>query len=61
VRDLEKIFSLVTMNDLFDTKTQAIVFEPSFEKRQRNFLENKIKKLSDERSIFRDVMRSVAF
>jgi len=60
VRDLKKKNSLVAMNGLFDTKTQAIVSKSLFEKRQRDLLENKVKKLSDERSIFRDVMRSAA-
>lgn len=60
MRGLEKIFSPVIVNGLSDTETQAIASEPPSGKRQRDLLENKIKKLSDGRSIFRGVMRSAA-
>ncbi len=59
MRGLKKIFSLITVNDLSDPEAKAIASEPSSARRQRNLLESKIKKLNDERSIFRGVMRSV--
>ncbi|KAL8828421.1 MAG: hypothetical protein Q9191_002602 [Dirinaria sp. TL-2023a] len=60
VRGLEKIFSPVTVNGLSDTETEAIASEPPSARRQRDLLENKIKKLNDGRCIFRGVMRSAA-
>jgi len=60
VRDLEKIFSPVTVNGLSDAETEEIASEPPSARRQRDLLESKIKKLNEGRSIFRGVMRSAA-
>lgn len=60
MRGLEKIFSPVAVNGLSDTETEAIASEPPSARRQRDLLENKIKKLNDGRGIFRGVMRSAA-
>ncbi|KAL9627404.1 MAG: hypothetical protein Q9164_007617, partial [Protoblastenia rupestris] len=60
VRDLEKIFSPIAVNSLSDTEAEAIASEPPSARRQRNLLENQIKKLTDGRSILRSVMRSAA-
>ncbi len=60
MRDLEKIFSPVTVNGLSDAETGEIASEPPSARRQRDLLESKIKKLNEGRSIFRGVMRSAA-
>jgi hypothetical protein len=41
-----------------DTEVEAIASEPSSAKRQREFLEDRIKKLEDGHEIFRGVMGS---
>jgi hypothetical protein len=56
VRGLEKIFSPVVVNAMSDTEVEAIASEPSSAKRQREFLEDRIKKLQDGHEIFRGVM-----
>ena len=56
MRGLEKIFSPVVVNAMSDTEVEAIASEPSSAKRQREFLEDRIKKLQDGHEIFRGVM-----
>jgi hypothetical protein len=58
VRRLEKIFSPVVVNSMPDTEVKAIASEPLPAKRQREFLEDRIKKLEDGHEIFRGVMGS---
>lgn len=60
IRGLEKIFSPVTVNSLTDSEIEAIASEPASAKRQRQFLEERIAKLTDGQSIFRSVMSSAA-
>ncbi len=60
MRGLEKIFSPVVVNDLSDSDAEAIASEPPSERRQRDLLENRIKKLKDGQSILRGVMRNSA-
>ncbi|KAE9378323.1 dynamin family protein-like protein [Stipitochalara longipes BDJ] len=56
VRGLEKIFSPVVVNAMSDVEVEAIASEPLSAKRQREFLEERIKKLKDGHEIFRGVM-----
>jgi hypothetical protein len=58
VRGLEKIFSPVVANAMSDTEVEAIASEPLSAKRQREFLEDRIKKFQDGHKIFRGVMGS---
>jgi hypothetical protein len=58
VRGLENIFSPVVVNSLSDTEVETIASEPLSAKRQREFLEERIKKLRDGHEIFRGVMGS---
>ena len=58
VRDLDKIFCPVTVSCLTDSEMEALASEPASAKRQREFLEDRIAKLKDGRSIFRSVMGS---
>jgi hypothetical protein len=58
VRGLEKIFSPVVVNAMTDVEVEAIASEPLSAKRQREFLEERIKKLRDGHEIFRGVMGS---
>jgi hypothetical protein len=58
VRRLEKTPSPVVVNAMSDTEVEAITSEPSSAKRQRELLENRIKKLQDGHKIFRGVMGS---
>jgi len=60
VRGLEKIFSPIAVNGLSDTEADAIASEPPSARRQRDLLENRVKKLKDGRSILRGVLRSAA-
>jgi len=55
---LEKIFSPIVVYAMSDTEVEAIASEPSSAKRQREFLEDRIKKLQDGHEIFRGVMGS---
>ncbi|KAL9126644.1 MAG: hypothetical protein Q9217_004334 [Psora testacea] len=55
VRGLEKIFSPVTVNNLSESESQAIASEPSLAKRHREFLEDRIGKLTDGHQVLRDV------
>jgi hypothetical protein len=57
VRGLEKIFSPV-VDAMSDTEVEAIASEPLPAKRQREFLEDRIKKLQEGHEIFRGVMGS---
>ena len=57
VRGLEKIFSPITVNGLSDAETEAIASEPPSVRRQRELLENNIKKLNEGRGILRGVGR----
>ena len=58
MRGLEKIFSPIAVNDLSDSETEAIASEPPSGMRQRDLLENRIKKLKDGQSILRGVVRT---
>ena len=58
VRDLDKIFCPVTVSQLTDSEVEALASEPASAKRQREFLEDRIAKLKDGQSIFRNVMSS---
>ena len=58
MRGLEKIFSPVVVNAMSDAEVEAIASEPLSAKRQREFLEDRIKKLQDGYEIFRGVMGS---
>lgn len=58
MRGLGKIFSPVFINAMSDTEDEAIASEPLSAKRQREFLEDRIKKLQDGRKIFSGVTRS---
>jgi hypothetical protein len=60
VRSPEKIFSLISVNRLSDVEVEAIASEPASAKRQREFLEDRIKKLDNRHTIFRGVIRSGA-
>lgn len=56
VRGLEKIFSPVVVNAMSDAEVEAIASEPLSAKRQREFLEERMKKLRDGNAIFKGVM-----
>lgn len=58
IRGLEKIFSPVVVNGLSDAQVETIATEPGTAKRQRQFLEDRIKKLKDGQDIFRGVLGS---
>jgi hypothetical protein len=58
VRGLEKIFSPVVVNAMSETEVKAIASEPESAKRQREFLDDRIKKLEDGHEIFRGVIGS---
>ncbi len=51
VRGLEKIFSPISVNRLSDAEVEAIASEPTSAKRQREFLEDRIRKLDKGRTI----------
>ena len=57
VRDLEKIFSPLIVNDMSDTEVEAIAAEPPAAKRQRAFLEDRVNKLKDGHRILKGFMR----
>lgn len=56
MRGLEKIFSPVVVNGLTDAEVESIASEPSSSKRQRSFLDDRIKKLESGQEIFRSVL-----
>ncbi|KAI9886420.1 MAG: hypothetical protein M1823_001809 [Watsoniomyces obsoletus] len=56
VRGLETIFSPVMVNGLSEAETLAIASESTSVKRQRDFLEDRIKKLKDGERILRDLV-----
>ena len=58
IRGLEHIFDPVVVNKLTDSEVLAISSEPPAAQRQRLFLEDRIKKLSEGQKIFRGVMGS---
>jgi hypothetical protein len=60
VRGLENIFSPITVNKMSDEEVEGIAAEPAVAKRQRAFLEDQIKKLSNGQRILKGVMRSTA-
>jgi hypothetical protein len=60
VRGLENIFSPITVNKMSDEEVEGIAAEPAAAKRQRAFLEDQIKKLSNGQRILKGVMRSTA-
>jgi hypothetical protein len=61
VRGLERIFSPVAVNDMSDSEVERITSEPASANRQKDFLQDRIKKLEYGSNIFRGVMGSVAF
>ena len=58
IRGLEAIFLPVVVNDLSDSETEAIASEPASAERQREFLEDRIRKLKEGHRILQDVIRS---
>lgn len=56
VRNLEKIFSPLTVNNLSESDSQLVASEPSSAKRYREFLEDRIGKLTDGHQVLRDVI-----
>ena len=60
IRGIEEIFSPVVVNDLLDAEVEQIASEPPAAKRQRQFLEDRIKKLLDGQKIFRGVIGGTA-
>ena len=57
VRGLEKIFSPISVNRLSDAEVKAIASEPTSAKRQREFLEDRIRKLDTGHTILQGVIR----
>jgi hypothetical protein len=60
VRGLERIFSPVAVSDMSDSEVEGIASEPASAKRQRDFLQDRIKKLEHGNNVFRGVMGRVA-
>ena len=60
VRGLENIFSPTAVIQMSDAEAEAIASEPASATRQREFLDDRIKKLEEGRSILRRVVGSVA-
>lgn len=60
MRGLESILSPVVVNSMSDAEVEAIAAEPTAAKRQREFLEDRVKKLEDGHEIFRGVMGSAS-
>lgn len=58
VRDLEAIFSPVVVSLMTDSEVEAIAAEPKKAKRQREFLEDRVRKLEDGQNIFRSIMET---
>ncbi|RFU29423.1 hypothetical protein B7463_g6944, partial [Scytalidium lignicola] len=58
LRGFQKIFSPVIVNAMSDKEVEAIASEPLLAKRQREFLEDRVRKLEDGHKIFRGVMGS---
>jgi hypothetical protein len=58
VRGLEGIFSPIVVNAMSDTEVEAIASEPQATKRQREFLEDRVRKLESGHEIFRGVIGS---
>jgi hypothetical protein len=47
IKGIERIFSLVVVNGLTDSKAKAVAIELAATRRQRKFLEERIAKLGD--------------
>jgi hypothetical protein len=60
VRGLERIFSPISVNRLSDVEVEAISSEPASVNRQREFLEDRIRKLENWHTILWGVIRSGA-
>ncbi|KAI1357413.1 interferon-induced GTP-binding protein Mx [Xylaria arbuscula] len=60
MKKLKEIFSPLKVINLSDSKIESIVSEPSSTKRQRLFLQDRIKRLEEGQDIFRGVMGSFA-
>lgn len=58
MRGLGEIFSPVVINAMMGTEDEAIASEPLSAKRQREFLEDRIKQLQEGHKIFSGVTRS---
>jgi len=56
VHGLSDIFCPVVVSSMSDTEVEAIASEPGSAKRQREFLEERVRKLEDGQEIFRGVM-----
>jgi hypothetical protein len=61
VRGLETIFCPISVNRLSGAEMEGIASEPVSAKRQRAYLEDRIKKLKDGHMILRGVMGSGMF
>lgn len=59
MRGLEKIFSGVIANAMSDTEVEAIASKPLSAKRQRQFLEDRIKKLQEGKGLVGDCLLSL--
>lgn len=58
MKGIENIFSPVVVNGLSDAQAEEIAVEPASAKKQREFLEDRIKRLDDGYRILRDVIKS---
>ena len=58
MRGLERIFSPIAVNELSDPEAAAIASEPPSARRQRDLLENRMKKIENGQRILRGVVRS---
>lgn len=56
VRDLHSIFSPMVVINMPDAKVEGMVSEPSATKRQRIFLNDRVKKLEEGQEIFRSIL-----
>ena len=56
IRGLEKIFSPIIVTNLSDAEVEKIASEPAAARTERQFLENRIQKLTDGQKIFRGIM-----
>ena len=60
MRGLEGVLSPLIVHEMSDTEVEAIASEPTAARRQRGFLEDRVKKLEDGHEIFRGVMGRAA-
>jgi hypothetical protein len=60
VKSFKRIFSLVVVNGLTNSKAGAIAIELAAARRQRKFLKERVAKLGDGHAILKEVMRSTS-